>query len=160
MQSIDFTLVVGNECEHILSIMRVIDESEVHHVTLTTVSWIPDNTYVFINDAMRQRLDLGLRKALPLDNFSSSMSDIAFPDRSYSTCQPIFFSPDAYNDVTLSFATPILIPDLPVDIVIGTQLFSKFGLVWNLRLNRWLTRREQQEERAREANRNAYRNLL
>ena len=160
MQSIDFTLVVGNGLEHILSTMRAMDESEVRRVILTNISWIPDNTYVLINDTMRQRLALGLGETLPPHSFNTSMGDIISPNRLYSTCHDIFLSPNTYNQCNVSLVTPVLIPDLPVDFVLGTEFFSKLGLVWNSRLNRWLTRREQQEERMREANRNAYRNLL
>ncbi|CAF1591390.1 unnamed protein product [Adineta ricciae] len=160
MQSIDFTLVISNLCEHVLSTKHAMDETEVHRVILTNISWIPENTYALINDAMRQRLALGLRETLPSHSFNTSMNDIVSPDRFYSTCQDIFLSRNTYDHSNLSSAIPVLIPDLPVDFVLGTDLFRKLGLVWNSRLNRRLTPREQQEERVREANRNACRNLL
>ena len=160
MQSFDFNLIVSNAREHSRAEWGTINPSEVHRVTLTNMFWMPKNRFVLINDSMRQRLGLEFDKTLPPQIFGSWIRDILPSCGPYRTCENVYLSVDPINYRLSAIVYPALVPDLPVDFILGTWFFPDLNLKWNSKLNRIITRREEKEILADEARRQTYRNLL
>jgi len=129
---------------------------EVHRVVLTNVSWIPGNMFLLINDTMRQRLGLGFDKTLPPQYLHPKVGNIIPCRGPYRTCENVYLSVDPTNYRLGSIEYPALVPDLPVDIVLGTMCFNELKLKWSSKLGRIITRTEEEEE----ARRQTYRNVL
>jgi hypothetical protein len=157
MRSLDFNLIISNAREHKSGNVGIINSSEVHRVMLTNVSWIPGNMFVLINDSMRQRLGLAFDKTLPPQYLCSEILDIIPSRGPYRTCENVYLSIDPINYRLGSIAYPALVPDLPVDFVLGTMFFNELHLKWSSKLNRLITRTEAEEEDNR---RQTYRNIL
>jgi hypothetical protein len=156
MQSFDLPLIISNAHEHTSADLGHITPSEVHRVTLTKMFWIPRNMYVLINDAMRQRLNLGFDETSPPHTFGSWIDSILISRGPYRTCENVYFSLDPIAYRLKSIAYPLCVPDLLVDFVLGTVFFNDLNLEWTSELNRLITRSEEGEE----ARRHTYRNIL
>jgi hypothetical protein len=156
MQSFDFDLIISNGDEHSSSNVGIIHPSEVHQVTLTNVSWISGNMFTLINDTMRQRLNLSFNKTLPPQYLDLKLDNIISIRGLYRTCEDIYLSVDPITFKLRSIVYPIFVPDLPVDFVLGTIFFNELNLKWCSKLNRVITRREEEEE----VRRQTYRNIL
>jgi hypothetical protein len=150
MQSFDFNLIISNGDEHSSAGIGINNSSEVHRVMLTNVSWIPGNMHVLINDAMRQRLGLGLDNTLPFQNLAPRTLDIISSCGPYRTCENVYLSVDPTAYRLRSIAYPVFVPDLPVDFVLGTLYFDELNLIWSSKLNRVITRSEEEEETRRQ----------
>jgi hypothetical protein len=156
MQSLDINLIISNADEHSSASVGIINSSEVHRVMLTNVPWISGNMFVLINDTMRQRLNLDFHKTFPPQYLSSSIVNIIPSRGPYQICENIYLSIDPTNYRIKSIVYPTFVPDLPVDFVLGTLYFDQLDLRWNSRLNRLITRSEEEEEIRRQT----YRNIL
>ena len=156
MQSFNFNLIVSNADEHSFASIGNINSSQVHRVMLTNVSWISENMFVLINDTMRQRLNLGFHKTLPPQYLNPTIGNILSSRGPYQTCENVYLSVDPTAYRIGSIAYPAFVPDLPVDFVLGTLFFDQLNLRWNSRLNRVITRSEEEEE----VRRQTYRNIL
>jgi len=156
MQSLDFNLIISNAHEHRSGNVGIINSSEVHRVMLTNVSWIPGNMFVLINDSMRQRLGLAFDKTLPPQYLCSEILDIIPSRGPYRTCENVYLSIDPVNYRLRSIAYPALVPDLPIDFVLGTMFFNELHLKWSSKLNRLITRTEEEEDNRRQT----YQNIL
>lgn len=159
MQSFDFNLIITNGSEHTRASCSIINSSEIHRVTLTNVSWIRNNLFVLINDTMRQRLGLGFDKTLPPQMLVPEAASIISSRGPYRTCEHVYLSSDFTHEIA-SIAYPALVPDLPVDFVLGTLYFRDLTLKWSSSLNRVITYREEQEIREDKARRETYKNIL
>ena len=160
MQSFDLNLIVSNAKENSCANVGLINSSDVHRVILTNVFWIPKNILVLINESMRQRLGLRIDNTVPPHGFGPWIDNI-LPSRSpYQTCEDVYLSLDPINYRLKSIAYPVLVPDLSVDLVLGTLFFDDLNLVWSSSLNRVVTRTEIKEREEEEARRQTYRNIL
>ncbi|CAF0919237.1 unnamed protein product [Didymodactylos carnosus] len=167
MQSIDLNLIISNAHEDGCANIGLFNSSEVHRVILTNVFSIPKNRLVLISDTMGQRLGLNVHKTLPPHSFDSWIDNIIPSRGPYQTCENVYLSLDPITYKLKSIAYPVLVPDLPVDFVLGTLFFDELNIIWSSRLNRLITRREEEEDgeeeeedREEEARRQTYRNIL
>ncbi|CAF1497288.1 unnamed protein product [Didymodactylos carnosus] len=160
MQSTDLNLIISNAHEVGCANIGLISSSEVHRVILTKVFSIPENRLVLISDTMRQRLGLNMNKTLPPHSFGSWIDNIIPSRGPYQTCEDVHLSVDPITYRLKSIAYPVLVPDLPVDFVLGTLFFNELNLIWSSSLNRLITRREEEEDREEEVRRQTYRNIL
>ncbi|UJR34236.1 hypothetical protein I4U23_021641 [Adineta vaga] len=160
MQSVDFNLIISNAKEHTNAKNGSISSSDVHRVQISNVFWLPGNTGSLISESMRQHLGLEVDEILPRDQPGSALNDIIPTTHVYRRCKDIYLSIDPVTFKMLSFEFPLLVPELPVDFVLGTLYFDDFNLVWNARLNRMLTRAQDEEEKAEHARRQTYRSIL
>ena len=156
MQSFDLTLIISNAHEHTRADLGHIIPSEVHRVTLTNMFWIRRNMYVLISDAMRQRLNLGFAENTPPHTFDSQLDSIPLSRGPYQTCENVYLSIDPINYRLGSIAYPAFVPDLPIDFVLGTMFFNELHLKWSSKLNRLITRTEEEEDNRRQT----YQNIL
>jgi hypothetical protein len=90
MQSFDLPLIISNAHEHTSADLGHITPSEVHRVTLTKMFCIPRNMYVLINDAMRQRLNLGFDETSPPHTFGSWIDSILISRGPYRICENVY----------------------------------------------------------------------
>jgi len=160
MQSFEFDLIISNAHEDSLANIGLINSSEVHRVTSTNLFFIPKNRVVLINETMRQRLGLDVDRTLPPYSFGSWMDNIIPCRGPYQQCKHVYLSLDPITYKLKSIAHPVLVPDLPVDFVLGTLYLDDLNLTWSSSLNRMLTRREVEEEREKEAHQQTYRSIL
>jgi hypothetical protein len=160
MQSFEFNLIISNAHEDSRANIGLINSSEVHRVTSTNLFFIPKNRVVLINETMRHRLGLDVVRTLPPYSFGSWMDNIMPCRGPYQQCKPVYLSLDPITYRLKSIAYPVLVPDLPVDFVLGTLYLDDLNLSWSSSLNRMSTRREVEEEREKEARRETYRNIL
>ena len=145
MQSCNFNLIVSNAHEYSFAARGDIASSEVHRIMLTNFSWMPRNMHVLINDTMRQRLGLGFDKTLPWHYLGSEFDTIVSSRGPYRTCENVYLAVDPITYALRSIAYPLCVPDLPVDFVLGTLYFDDFNLKWNSKLDRLITREEEEE---------------
>ncbi|UJR22276.1 hypothetical protein I4U23_025336 [Adineta vaga] len=146
MQSIDLNLIISNSHEDIRANVGIINSSEVHRVTLTNVFWIRKNMVVLISETMRQRLALDFNRTLPPHGFGPWIDDILPSRDPYKICENVHLSIDPVNYRLKSTACAVLVPDLPVDFVLGTLYFDDFNLIWNSNLRRYMIRSQADEE--------------
>ena len=156
MQSLDINLVVSNGDEHSSASLGIINSSEVHRVMLANVYYMPRNMFTLISDAMRRRLNLDFNKTFPPQYLNSSIADIIPYPGPYQICEDVYLSVDPINYKLRSIVYPTCVPNLPVDFVLGTLYFDELELRWNSKLNRLITRSEEEEEMRRQT----YRNIL
>ena len=57
-------------------------------------------------------------------------------------------------------AYPSLVPNLPVDFVVGSMFLEELGVKWSKISNRMVTRRAYDEEKEQEARRQMFRRFL
>ncbi|UJR34235.1 hypothetical protein I4U23_021640 [Adineta vaga] len=160
MQSIDFNLIISNARDQRNAESGFISLSDVHRVQISNVFWLPGNTCSLISESMRQRLGLEIDDVPPRHLPGSSLNDIVPTTHIYRRCETTFISINPVTFKLIAWGHPILIPELPVDFVLGTFYFNRFYLVWNARLNRMLTRAQDEEEKVEHARRQTYRNIL
>ncbi len=115
---------------------------------------------VLISDTMRQRLGLDVDRTVRPHSFGSQIDTILSSRGPYQQCKHVQLSLDPITYRLKSIAYPVLVPDLPVDFVLGTLYLDDLNLSWSSSLNRMSTRREVEEEREKEARRETYRNIL
>lgn len=123
MNSLDFSLTIIHGDDYTRAKIGVIDSSQIHRVTLSTVHWIPKNFFVLINESMRQRLGLGFDKTLPPQVLGLVSKDILESPGPYRTCECVYLSTASTHPIR-AIANPALVPDLPVDFVLGTMFFK------------------------------------
>jgi hypothetical protein len=159
MQSLDLNLTICHTNEYVRADIGIIEPSQVHRVTIPSVFWIPRNLFVLINESMRQRLGLGFDKTIAPQVLISTVNKIVPYHGPYRTCETLYVSSD-FTSPTGALVYPTLVPDLPVDFVLGTLYFDELGLKWSSVSNRMVTRREYDEEKEQEARRQMFRRVL
>lgn len=145
MESVNLNFIISNADEDDCARIGWINSSEVHRVTLTNASWMPKNRFILINDTMRQRLNLKTIKTLPPEYFIPGIDQITSSRGPYPSCESVHLSFDPINYKLKSLGHPVLVPDLPVDFVLGTLYFTELNLVWSSRLQRLVSRRDEEE---------------
>ena len=159
MQSLDLNLTICHAHEYIRADIGIIEPSQVHRVTIPNMFWIPRNLFVLINESMRQRLGLDFDKTLPPQSLVSSVNAIVPYHGPYRTCETVYLSSDFTSPMGAT-AYPTLVPDLPVDFVLGTLFLEELGVKWSEISNRMVTHREYHEEKEQEARRQMFRRVL
>ena len=159
MQSLDLSLTICHANEYIRANIGIIEPSQVHRVTIPSVFWIPRNLFVLINESMRQRLGLGFDKTIAPQVLSSTVNNIVPYHGPYRTCENVYLSSEFTSPMGAT-AYPALVPDLPVDFVLGTLFLEDLGVKWSSVSNRMVTRREYDEENEQEARRQMFRRVL
>ena len=144
MESVNLNFIISNGDEAVCANIGLINSSAVHRVMLTNAFWIPRNRCILISETMRQRLNLNIYME-SVHSFGSWMDNIIPSDGPYSVCESVELSIDPINYRLRSVGPPVLIPDLPVDFVLGSLYFTDLNLRWSSRLKRLVSRTDEEE---------------
>lgn len=161
MELFDLPVIIANNSEYMKSDLDNIDLSNVRHVKITNPHWVPLNLDTLISPVMAERLGLNVWPYLPPTTLHENMRPFVSPTRYYKYCDYVDLL-DAHTGLSIDGCHPILVPDLPVDFVLGTFKFYYFNR--GERAGRLVIARDKitisRPTRNSEKNEPAYKNLL
>lgn len=126
MELFDVPFTIANRSEYMKVDLDNIDLSNVRHVKIANPYWVPRNLDTLISPNMAERLGLKLWPYLPPVTLHDNMHRFVSSKDNYKSCDYIALL-DTNTGLLIDGCHPVLVPDLPVDIVLGTFQFYYFN---------------------------------
>ena len=157
MQSIDLPVTIVNASDCVNLDVQNIDLLKANHATLARVSWVSRSYPVLISSKMKEQLKLNVWNYLPPQTLHPNFDGLVSSRGPFPVCDAVYLL-DSLTGKIADYTQPILVPDLPVDFVLGTAYFERFDR--GFKSGRVIILSEERERQEEERRRQTYKDLL